>query len=247
MNLPPQLSKYVEAIRATIKPCVVVTASEEPKDPLASRVGGIPPLPVGVDVPTNRKGNPLSFLAQINWSEVPPLNGFPKTGLLQFYISRENLFGWNPDRPTDQDGFRLLYFEEPPRPPYHAESVLSKADQPFPHEGPAKGLSFEKAKMPVTGGDFRVNALNFESDDDFDTYMDLPTVGNRIGGYPDFTQTDPREYNRQLREYELLFQLDSDPDLGLMWGDAGIGNFFVQPADLAKCDFSNVLYNWDCG
>ena len=32
-----------------------------------------------------------------------------------------------------------------------------------------------------------------------------------------------------------------------MWGDAGIGAFFCSPEALAARDFSDVLYNWDCG
>ena len=31
-----------------------------------------------------------------------------------------------------------------------------------------------------------------------------------------------------------------------MWGDCGVGNFFINAEDLKRLDFSNVLYNWDC-
>ena len=66
---------------------------------------------------------------------------------------------------------------------------------------------------------------------------------HQVGGYPSFTQTDPRS---QDDPRILLFQLDSDDDLGLMWGDMGVAHFFIHPDDLARCDFSNVAYNWDC-
>ncbi|MBO7381562.1 MAG: DUF1963 domain-containing protein, partial [Neisseriaceae bacterium] len=39
-------------------------------------------------------------------------------------------------------------------------------------------------------------------------------------------------------------QIDSKN--GIMWGDAGVGNFFITADDLKKRDFSRVLYNWDC-
>jgi uncharacterized protein YwqG len=41
--------------------------------------------------------------------------------------------------------------------------------------------------------------------------------------------------------------LDSeDAENEIMWGDSGVGNFFIHPEDLKKRDFSKVFYNWDC-
>ena len=42
----------------------------------------------------------------------------------------------------------------------------------------------------------------------------------------------------------LLFQLDTVEDI--MWGDSGVGNFFIREEDLKNRDFTRVLYNWDC-
>lgn len=42
-----------------------------------------------------------------------------------------------------------------------------------------------------------------------------------MGGYPFFTQLDPREYHQELKENSiLLFQLDSDEtdDYKIVWG-----------------------------
>ena len=66
-------------------------------------------------------------------------------------------------------------------------------------------------------------------------------------GHPYFTQADIRE--RGWRYDTLLFQLDSetvDEEDIVMWGDMGVGNFFINGEDLKRLDFSNVLYNWDC-
>ncbi len=74
--------------------------------------------------------------------------------------------------------------------------------------------------------------------------------GHKMLGYPYFTQTDPREYEEKYRVYDtLLFQMDSDykgQDDLVLWGDCGVGNFFINRKDLEKRDFSKVLYNWDC-
>jgi len=66
-------------------------------------------------------------------------------------------------------------------------------------------------------------------------------------GSPYFTQYDPRSYKENLEKYNIcLFQMDTDDDAEIMWGDSGVANFFIQEKDLAAEDFSDVLYNWDC-
>lgn len=41
----------------------------------------------------------------------------------------------------------------------------------------------------------------------------------------------------------LLFQLDSDDDLDMMWGDVGITNFCIPSNDLVRGGFSRVVYH----
>lgn len=73
---------------------------------------------------------------------------------------------------------------------------------------------------------------------------------HQMGGCPTFVQEDPR-YQPKYRSFDvLLFQLDSEQrdrrDL-IMWGDCGVGNFFISQEALKSRDLSQVLYNWDCG
>lgn len=91
------------------------------------------------------------------------------------------------------------------------------------------------------------------NNDDFDKVADkLSKEGSQIFGYPFFTQEDPREYDEALQRYDtLLFQLDTEENKEtgedyVMWGDCGVGNFFINSEDLKNRDFSKVLYNWDC-
>ena len=116
---------------------------------------------------------------------------------------------------------------------------------------PAVALNALADREPMSGADNLSNRLiknlwqGQESGVDLasDLY-DLSPGGHKLGGYPDFTQSDPR---RNPAEWTLLLQLDSDPALKLMWGDVGTANFFIRPADLKKRDFSHVAYHWDCG
>lgn len=80
---------------------------------------------------------------------------------------------------------------------------------------------------------------------------ELSNSGHWLLGYPYFTQSDPREYEEKYRYYDImLFQMDSDygKDDGdlVLWGDCGVGNFFMNSEDLKKRFFGKALYNWDC-
>ena len=87
----------------------------------------------------------------------------------------------------------------------------------------------------------------FESEEIDYLMQSADGFGHKLLGYPGFTQTDPREgsYGAALRYYNtLLLQIDSQD--GIMWGDSGVCNFFINDKDLKKGDFSRILYNWDC-
>lgn len=72
--------------------------------------------------------------------------------------------------------------------------------------------------------------------------------GHRIGGWPSFTQSDvtTSKYNT------LLLQIDSDTTVGkkwsdgIMWGDCGVANIFINDNALSTKDFSDVMFTWDC-
>lgn len=88
-----------------------------------------------------------------------------------------------------------------------------------------------------------------DSDRIFDLF-NLEGPQHQVFGYPFFTQTDPRSYQENLRDLDtLLLQIDSDGTKEgdrVLWGDVGIGNFFINGEALKRCDFSRVLFNWDC-
>ena len=70
-------------------------------------------------------------------------------------------------------------------------------------------------------------------------------AGHKIGGFPNFTQSDVRE----IGDYEiLLLQIDSEgtEKNEIMWGDCGIANFFIREKDLKELNFDKAIYNWDC-
>lgn len=70
---------------------------------------------------------------------------------------------------------------------------------------------------------------------------------NHLLGTPNFTQTDPRPDDSA---HVLLFQLAStfdDDDLNsVLWGDMGIGQFFIAREDLQNRRFEKAWLHWDC-
>lgn len=54
-----------------------------------SKFGGVFYLPEGESIPTCPEGEPMQFLAQINFAKMPHLDGFPQIGLLQFFLDTD--------------------------------------------------------------------------------------------------------------------------------------------------------------
>jgi len=124
----------------------------------------------------------------------------------------------------------------------------------------AAKLKFELGYQPVTPRDYRFEKM-FSVEIDWEEIVDeenntelgelyddlCKDQGHKIGGYPFFTQTDPREWEEKYQQHDvLLLQIDTDDSLNIMWGDSGVANFFIKKDDLLNLDFSNVIYNWDC-
>lgn len=258
-----------EFIRLTTVPRVKIQAVPGKTSLTQSKFGGTPWLPEGISYPYSIHKNgdriPLILLAQLNFAEMPAMPGFPKTGLLQFFIDgSDTLFGADFDRPTRQEGFRILYYPENPESVKGLQSppaFTSEETEYFPVQTEHR-LSFTAGNEAMGTMDFRFDRTflplynrynhthfteSYQLEDTAYEKIDeaLNAGGHKTGGYPFFTQSDPRNYDDPSKEYTiLLLQIDSDKKI--MWGDQGVANFFITPADLEKRDFSRVLYHWDC-
>lgn len=258
-SLPPELEEYRNQIEASVKPFIKITA--EPNSNLSlwqSKFGGLPYLPKDFQYPRGSNNRPLFLLAQINFAELPILEPFPEKGLLQFYIADDDLYGLEFHDMTKQGKFQILYFSEIVE---DSKELITDFDfLPTFELVPLRmsySLTFELDQQPISAGDYQFEDKIFNSNkpepeekygEIVDQYEKLFTaIGHRIGGYPFFTQSDPRSNKRYIdSELQLLLQIDTDENTDIMWGDAGVGNFFIRESDLKNCDFSHVMYNWDC-
>lgn len=227
-----------------MKKCMKITLTDTSPSIFESKIKGLGYIPHDESFPFDSTGRQLRLLAQIECDKIE-LDEFPKTGLLQFWILCDDISGLNFSNPVNQDGFRVIYYPEIDK-TVTEEEVRSKfAENDYDTEYadcfPAQkecGMVFEKGENRFIDADASEEA----ADEAYDEY-----IGHKTGGYPFFTQEDPRTCKEELEQYDyLLFQLDTDDENGIMWGDSGIGNFFINSEKLKNCDFSDVLYNWDC-
>lgn len=104
-------------------------------------------------------------------------------------------------------------------------------------------LYWKGAGVPEVNADNYCQILNDEFTDAYTEATDIN--GHRLGGYAYHVQDNPRMQSR-FSDYVLLLQLDNDDEHGMMWGDLGVCHFFIHPDDLRRCDFSKVMYDWQC-
>ena len=239
-----------------------------------SKFGGLPYISTDSDTPKDSNGNQLALLAQINCSNLPENTLYPKEGLLQFWISRNDDFGLG-----NKKDYYVRYIKNIEN-NITKESILNKYKlldeenseeySPFNKKNTSFALKFEKDISTITSTDFLFEDIAlktihelFPDENIEDLYDDLERdvfntlfkafngVEHAIGAYPTFTQWDPRNpeekdaYGITLLQVESHWDNDSNSS-GIMWGDSGVANFFINKEKLEHLNFEDVLFNWDC-
>lgn len=233
-----------------------------------SKFGGFPYWDPVMPYPADSTGEKLVLLAQINFDQFHADEPLPQGGMLQFFAGQDDCFGmeWSGGR---SNGFRVVYHEridpsvteeqlKPLNIPTHADVeywpvmqsgavTLEKTTGYINPEDFRFTEIYDRAFQAVTGEPAESGTDGLREEVEHYFYDQLWATGSHLLGWPHFTQADPREEDG--RYGTLLFQMDSDwteTETYVMWGDAGVGNFFIDPERLKQRDFSDVLYNWDC-
>jgi len=270
-----QLDKIIKKFKLETEiPSIKLSATRRDNIPItSSKLGGKPYYPRGLEYPRNLDGIPLKLLAQLNFSELPKLKNFPEKGMLQFYILSNIYMGLDYDNPTVQNDFRVIYHEEvliSEQSDYLPLEETRNKKVFFPFEGEFI-LIGEAINHAMTSADYRFENLfnticeshgyperfgyGLDFNEEFCEKVSDRLMGKQIhlvGGYPNFTQRDPREYNQALRKYDsLLFQIESQYPKNsgiaeIIWGDVGVANFFINLENLKNCKFDDVMYTMDC-
>lgn len=236
--------------------CIIKWQPQANPPPHTSRLGG--QIAWASDTPyphCNQK--PLVFLAQINFAELPTMQGYPSQGLLQFFIADDDSLGcsFEGESPSQQinSPYRVVYWPDLAKLDTVLEPIVTEYCPHCPEQ--AYVMQFDLVKQSLNIHDMAFEkALGYsiydlsvpdgvDEEDVYDALQEEVQWISQVGGYASFTQQDPRSTDNPL---VLLLQLGSDDEANMMWGDCGIANFFIDPVALAKADFSGVFYNWDC-
>ena len=278
MDIEKVLEKVTEVLPP--RRAVKLTVLNEKPGIFDSKIGGTPYFPKDMEYPRGKKNEfkdqPLSLLAQLNFDELPHIPDFPTKGILQFFIAGDDLYGMATECYGDalaaQDNFRIIYHENIIR---DESKLLSANEIPkysgdddiyLPFEGEYKLEANEPEIIAASAHDFRfkeffVKYYNELADEPIDSFYDLDediynmlheneSFATVIGGYPAFTQEDPRSSDSLGDCDTLLFEINSEYNkekgIDIMWGDMGTGTFMIPLENLRALDFSRVVYNYDC-
>ncbi len=255
--LPTDLEPFRERLLATRTPFIRIQSQPARSlQPWESKVGGTPYMTKDAVWPCAPDGRELFFLAQINCADLPALAPFPQEGMLQFFIHDDDLYGMDFDDGENPDTFRIVFHPKVVRDQGALRTkfqLMRDYDELPHHPDESYPLVFALSEEVVPLSDY--SFYQHFGDDFFRQFGEnewtlqeafgkkVRADGHKMGGYAYFTQDDPRKTADPML---LLFQLDSDERMDLMWGDMGVGHFFIRERDLVARDFSRVLYDWDC-
>ena len=229
----------------------------------ASRIGGVPDVPPDFKWP-ERHELPQSFIAQLSMVEVHPYDThgiLPSRGMLWFfYDAKQETFGADP---TDRGGWSVLYREN------YSGLQRIVAPSKLPAESQFKACSVSFASEVTLSQSPKLDVSDFDWTDDevqkyemllstFPTPEDHGAVHHQLLGNPQTIQDDMRlecqlashgvtdindpranELSKDANEWQLLLQIDTDEDIGMRWGDAGMIYYWLKASDLQKCDFDD--------
>ena len=228
------LTKLKMILEPTIKNATKIILEKsneiENNSNIKSQFGGEPYFEIDESWPQSKAGVNLSFVFQIYNSE-----GFDipkKIKLIQFFYDFEEM-PWC----SDDDGWLMKIYEE-----LNPERVI-RIEKPKEQEKINYcEIKFKKVKsLPDWEGLDLHNKVAFEyickleTQEPFETYDEIvkeltgqEDYQSQIGGYPRWVQGESTPENENQENLNLLLQIDTEDEAGLMWGDVGLIYFFYN-------------------
>lgn len=208
-------------------------------DVTSSKLGGVPFIHVGGEYPTTRlMRQKLFFLFQINFAEMPHLDSYPTSGILQIFLDDDDLYGMDYNNKCNQNQWRILYHEDisNPLPREEAAKMMPElhTEMVVPLSDPSQeyGVTFTLETEPISISDYRFCSTISEICADFipDEVKDADSIYfyprplfhnllnlmsspiySKIGGYSHFIQEDYRQWERPDSPVrELLIQIAAE-------------------------------------
>lgn len=234
-----------------------------------SKFGGSFYLPAQTQAPVYPEYGEMEFLAQLNFSQLPHIDGFPEKGLLQFFLCTDAEVM---EELLDQEGalssdgyFQVVYYPQTndgqcfhkdklPKNRWAMEKLTGAmafgqteeiATLSIGEEGFLADFGYEGAFGSLSPKLIEDAGYDLSDCPDTDAFcLDFGNWGCKIGGHPSIRQGDMRLLDDAYTEYSiLLFQYDLTPQsLGEL--EADTFSFFIKPEDLKACRFDDILLCW---
>ncbi len=219
------------------------------------KIGGVPYFPIGEEYPMDKNNNPMILLLQINLENVQ-LENYPQEGILEVFIDKE--CNWPCDYKIKYFKSGLEYREDIPEfdkdnyimeKPLKIKLIKDIEHMPLSDYRYTDVMSEIIEKITGTKPDEYYEIEDLFSENGLDMYDELYKLNifkGNLGGYADFTQTDPRPIEGAEDKIECLFKLDSNIGNGVMIGDCGIIFGFISNEDIKNRNFADAIVDWDC-
>ena len=255
-------NNFFEEAMAQAGRSAIVLRHQSPADkkhPLSSCLGGVVYLPVGFDWPVHRLTDvPLTFIGQVNFADIPVALSskfsLPTQGLIQlFYRHPDSLLTEGVEGESQEDHFVAWHPDVDNTQWTAVEDGQTISPIQFPLQ-PQSGLSV------MNHADLKATQLFNETEIAAFYARQLPA--HQLCGLPRFVQYDPFEaiptesrswfisWRNRLPaqhvvkdKWQLLWQIDSDPQVGLNWVDGGIVYLLIRSKDLQEGNLSNLYFN----
>lgn len=245
-------------LRRAARPTLLLVPT---KAPSFSKLGGVPALPEGVDWPAGTTGL-YAFLAQVDLPAVQaaaPIDWLPAEGRLYAFCDLEG-YGW-------AEQVKVIHSAIDPGPPSPRPNGPRTYRERHVDFMPFVSLP----SLEWLNADDELDIDHEPFDTRLDAVGERPPGENllhRIGGFPDeiqggclrlecehlarglpayeYAQDPTPAVDRASREWRLLLQIDSDPELGMSFGDAGRFYVFIRERHARAADFSKTVTLFQC-
>ncbi len=219
-----------------------------------SKLGGLPDLPASMNWPSHPSGKALTFIGQLDLSEVPLRHGLPGDGVLYFFSA----LGWREEEDADPDipweefdtqkGWNSISIGHQPlaanvkAPPSLREHEILKC----------VAVDFEKIlTLPppetLEWNEHEVDRYQWQVYFPFievQSYLSGTPNRHILLGHPNYIQNKSEPPSASTT---LLFQLASDEAMETCFGDGGNLYFFVNPKGIPTAEFDSVYVDYQCG
>lgn len=261
-NLKKAIEEFKKdtAIKAIKFTCKYANTDPENKR-TSSKLGGYPYWPADKPYP-KMKGEDAILLYQINFAEMPKLEGYPYSGILQIFTPQ-----YSAPEFYSEDTLCIYHKSILPEEKRLNNIPVSTLNLPNDLVDDVEGYFIQDGNVIyITGEEFDdyMNPIIEEYDETITKYLEkyvpnykdyqkdvedilwdeLYPEKNKLGGYPWSIQIG---YNmKEVKESPLLLNLESDEGI-IYFGDGGIINISMKKKDLSNLKFENSAYfYWDC-